>query len=641
MYQIFVGILGKYTVVNESASLESSVKLSIKISSLVHETQKERGATAGFLGSKGTKFKDTLGEQRNSTNVKLQELNKFMEQENLENINKLFVAKVKNALVELRNIVNIRNKVDSFSIDKAQAISFYTKSNANFLDTIAVLAKVSHDAKIVKELNAYVNFLYSKERAGVERAIGAGIFAKGKISPKIKIKFNNLIAEQNSFIKSYKILASQETIDFFTYTMNSKFVNEVNSMRDVILNASSTDTLDISVTTWFNTITKKINLLKKVEDNLSTNLIAKIAKIYATKSFELKILLIFGFVIVFVTGIIGYVVSTNIKKSLNNIIITAKELSAGDGDLTKRLEIISKDEIGDVAQEINKFIQKVQITVDVVKKGSIENISISEELNGSSESIKKNIIQESNIINISTKDIFEISSTLLSGVEDAKENYKQIQNASSNLENANQQIGELSQKINFTSEIEQELSEKLDELSKNATDVKEVLNVIADIADQTNLLALNAAIEAARAGEHGRGFAVVADEVRKLAENTQKSLAEINASISIIVQSILDASMQMSENAKTVVELVDVSHDVEQTISTSTSIMAEALSSSSNAMDESRALSDSVSKIANEASQVKDISEHNLSSIDEIAQTSLYLSKMTIELNNQIDKFKT
>ena len=641
IYQISIGIADKLSIVNESDALAISVKLSTKISSLVHETQKERGATAAYLGSSGKKFGDTLTAQRNSTTLKLNDLNTYLAQDELKNINKMFLQKVKTALNSFNQLASIRTQVFALSIDKAKAISFYTKTNAKLLDSISLLAKVSNNAQIVKELNAYVNFLYSKERAGIERALGSGIFASGTVISKSKIKFNSLIAEQKSFIKSYEILATQKSVDFFTTTLNTKDVKEVDKMRAVILNANQNQNLNIDVTHWFSTITKKINLLKKVEDTLSSSLLENIHKINSTKKFELTFLIIFGAIVISLAGLIGFIISNTIKSSLNNILLTAKDLSQGEGDLTKRLLIESSDEIGEVAAEINNFIQKVQTTVDSVKKGSIENISISEELNGSSESIKANIIHESEIIQTATDDIFKISTILLSNVDDAKKNYEEIQSASTNLAEANTKIGQLSQRINATSEIEQELSEKLNQLSTNATDVKDVLSVIADIADQTNLLALNAAIEAARAGEHGRGFAVVADEVRKLAENTQKSLSEINASISVIVQSILDASSQMSENAKTVIELVDVSYDVEKTISTSTTIMDEALASSSKTMQESKVLSNSVSEIAQEAIQVKEISQHNLDGINDIAQTSLYLSKMTVELNEQIDEFKT
>ncbi|MGE4295130.1 MAG: methyl-accepting chemotaxis protein [Campylobacterales bacterium] len=118
-------------------------------------------------------------------------------------------------------------------------------------------------------------------------------------------------------------------------------------------------------------------------------------------------------------------------------------------------------------------------------------------------------------------------------------------------------VATLTEKINDASHKENDLADRLIQLSHDADQVKEVLRVIGDIADQTNLLALNAAIEAARAGEHGRGFAVVADEVRKLAERTQKSLTETNASIGVVVQAIGDSSDAMTLNAKDMESLVE------------------------------------------------------------------------------------
>ncbi len=358
-------------------------------------------------------------------------------------------------------------------------------------------------------------------------------------------------------------------------------------------------------------------------------------------SFQRMNLIILALLSISLSASVSGLIYMSISKSLNDILQTAHDLSSGDGDLIKRLTISSKDEIGAVAVEINKFIEKVQHTIDAVKLSSRENASIAEELYGSSESVKENIIHENAIVESATKDILEVGLNLSSSVDKAQVNHNQIEKASEDLAQATNKINILTQKIQRTSDTEQELSMKLEELSGNATEIKSVLNIISDIADQTNLLALNAAIEAARVGEHGRGFAVVADEVRKLAENTQKSLAEINASVSVIVQSILEASCEMNKNASTVMELVNISTDVETTISSSNSIMLEALEASASTMKESEKMSQEATTISIEIENISDISKQNSNSIGEITIASSHLNELSSELNEKLDKFKT
>jgi len=150
----------------------------------------------------------------------------------------------------------------------------------------------------------------------------------------------------------------------------------------------------------------------------------------------------------------------------------------------------------------------------------------------------------------------------------ASKTSEEILKASQTLNVSAQEIKLLVDNIQKASEVESHTSERLQQLSNDANQVKNVLTVISDIADQTNLLALNAAIEAARAGEHGRGFAVVADEVRNLAERTQRSLTEINATINVIVQNIIDASGQMNDNYQFIEKIAKSSQEVEEKLST-------------------------------------------------------------------------
>ena len=225
--------------------------------------------------------------------------------------------------------------------------------------------------------------------------------------------------------------------------------------------------------------------------------------------------------------------------------------------------------------------------------------------------------------------------------EEAIEGKEELTKANTFLKDANQAILTLTQEIHYSAQTESELAQKIQQLSHDAEPVKEVLVVIGDIADQTNLLALNAAIEAARAGEHGRGFAVVADEVRKLAERTQKSLQEINATINVIVQSIVDSSERMTSNSQKVESLAEAASTVEVKINGMFSVMNNAtLVSDKTTQNYLKTGSDIETMIAN-VNQINDISSQNARSVEEIAGAAEHLSRMTETLNLKLSEFRT
>lgn len=333
----------------------------------------------------------------------------------------------------------------------------------------------------------------------------------------------------------------------------------------------------------------------------------------------------------------------DIGSKLNKIRSGIDSIHGANGELLldRPLSVDGEDEIADVTRKLNEFFRMVNDAIGQAKVVTHQNSVVVNQLASSADGIGEKVAQSAARLSKILERTNDINFMATNNVAQMEQSKNETTQASKDLEKTGQHVLSFIQQITETSQSEIELSNRLSQLAVEATQVKTVLDAIADIADQTNLLALNAAIEAARAGEHGRGFAVVADEVRKLAERTQKSLVETNSTINVITQSINDLSETMVKNTHKVEHILSQSREASDAIVHVCGAIENVANVSKESQQQSEQLSKTIELITTDIKDINSSAQENTRSVEEIDSAIDHIHGMTKSLSVMMEKFTT
>lgn len=625
-------ILKAQETAEQNHNIEQLTTLAIYMSDLVHENQKERGFTAGFIGSDGAKFKAELASQQEQVNAKSDALLDYLS--NQDQVSSSVQAEINKALPRLESLQQIRQGVQAKQIGAKEAIAHYTNMNTDFLNAISGIAHESFDVSLSRELTAYSNFLKSKERAGIERAVLTNTFAAGQFGPGMYAKFVSLVEAQRSYEDAFLSIASTELVSVYSETKQHPSFAAVEQFRSIALESSSQDGFGVDAAQWFAESTSRINELKGVEDLITNSLMTQAGALKA-QAFSM---IVIGVSVFLVTALGGIFMIRNISQPIQGIVRAIDTIASGD--LTVQLPDNRSDELGEISKSINLMTKSLSSVIRDILGTSDEVAAASTELSANSEQLSGGISEQSSHLNQISAAVVEMSASIL---EVAQQSDIAVNQSSDSRDQAQQGGIVVVQTAKGIEGVELMINDSVsvvEQLGNRSEQIGEIIETINDIADQTNLLALNAAIEAARAGEHGRGFAVVADEVRKLAERTTTATAQVTESVSQIqsetsstVQSISACQEEMKQgvlSARKAGETLDEIVIANTSVSDSISGIAAAANEQSSAC----------SSLSQNIEQISSLIEQSVSGIRESAITASSLSVNAERMQSVVSQFK-
>lgn len=333
------------------------VDLAAAGSAAVHELQKERGASAGYLSSRGAKFGDTLTDQYKQTDAAVSAWfslwNEYKPSVNDPGVLKSF-NQVTNDLQS--RLASTRRQVQGLSADLKPTIAYYTNMNGTFIGVVPLIAGISEYSGLTGQLAMLYNFLSAKEQAGIEGAVLSSTFSAGKFNTGVYVRFIALMTAQQNYLDTFSRSAKKDQVDFFNSSMNDPSIKQVEEFRDAAMQLYLDNTNSVDANSWFEAATKRINQLKKIENRLVKDIVDQVKGISSSagEKFYTTLVIVLALAIFVIAFIV--ILLNQVGSQLHSIIDVMTQVSKNK-DLTVRATVVAKDDLGDLAESLNSMLE--------------------------------------------------------------------------------------------------------------------------------------------------------------------------------------------------------------------------------------------------------------------------------------------
>jgi methyl-accepting chemotaxis protein len=595
---------------------------SVTLGELLHELQRERGISAVYIGSGGRKMAAELTEQRRLTDQARTTADDFFSAHAAE-LPRAATDGVGKLTEALQGLSGARAAADGLATPGPQVSAYYTATNETLLLARVALAGAIREAKLTRLADAYTFLSRAKEQVGVGRALLASVFSADRFTGQQVQSTVAAMARRDAYLAAFGVRATPATAALFSELMREPPVAEAARMEGLALQRADTGRFGVEPTAWYDAVTDKINLMKRVEDAQASELTTAAAEIrdaarraawLATAAALLLALVTIAFTWAVIRGMLGTVAA-----------VSRVAAALKDGDLTVRANVTATDELGQMARALDVATTRLRDSVITVRDNSLSLTGASEELSAVSRQISGSADTTSEQAATASSAAEQVSTSVSSVAAATEEMGASIAEIATNATDAAQVAGQATQ---ATAAVKATAGQ----LSASSIEINNVVNLITSIAEQTNLLALNATIEAARAGASGKGFAVVASEVKDLAQETARATEDISARVESIQRDSAAATQAIDEIA-TVIEQ----------ISSYSTVIASAVEEQTATTNE---ISHSVSEAATGATQiaativtVADAASLTTSGVADANRAADELARMSAELKRVVSQF--